>query len=138
MRLALLLVALAGCEGEPQSAAPGCEPVSYDVATCVTMARRVYPKIHVVSETDAGTCRRVTFFGPADPWAFDCCPGCAARRVAFCGPAPDQICGGACVNTAANDKNCGSCGVACSAGQGCCAAVCTNLIAGQCPERRSP
>lgn len=44
-----------------------------------------------------------------------------------CGGATPTCCAGACVNTATNERNCGSCGETCPPGQTCCGGTCANL-----------
>lgn len=64
----------------------------------------------------------------------DAATTCRVTPCPPCGPPPDVICDDTCVNLLANDRNCGACGIVCTAGQGCCAGTCTELDGGNCPE----
>ncbi|HKU37608.1 MAG TPA: MopE-related protein, partial [Polyangiales bacterium] len=69
------------------------------------------------SKCDAGKC--VADIPPPMPGT--CMPACAAGQT---------CCGGTCVDTKTDAKNCGMCGMACSAGMqpGCCAGKCIDLV----------
>lgn len=51
-------------------------------------------------------------------------PGTTPRPVGTACPAGQSVCGGACVNTAADPANCGGCGIACGFGETCLSGAC--------------